>query len=163
MRAVAVLAAFGAAFVPALACRADDGRTGAERLQAEVRTVAARVHGRAAELSALPSLAAALATDAATVRDLSADELMLAPRPDEIVELGQRWNAGRTVSLLRRPADGRGGHFSARTRFMTQTVTPGPGSSPVGRPACCARRPGSACPRPHGSGTGSAPSRAARP
>jgi hypothetical protein len=63
------------------------------------------VEARARELAALPRLAAAVATDAATVRDLSADELAPTFRvaPRESVELGQVWGQ-RAVSLLRAPA-----------------------------------------------------------
>jgi serine/threonine-protein kinase len=61
------------------------------------------VEVRAAQLAAQPRLAAAVATDAATVRDLTADELTLRVAPREAVELGQV-HGGRAVSLLRAPA-----------------------------------------------------------
>jgi tRNA A-37 threonylcarbamoyl transferase component Bud32 len=61
------------------------------------------VEARAAQLAALPQVAAAVATDATTVRDLSASgELPLGGSPREAVELGQI-HGERAVSLLRAP------------------------------------------------------------
>jgi hypothetical protein len=55
---------------------------------------------RVAELSAMPRLAPALATDVATVRDLLGQELALRPRPGESILLAQRFRDGRVVPLL---------------------------------------------------------------
>jgi len=61
------------------------------------------VEARAAQLAAMPQLAAAVATDATTVRDLTASgELPLGASPREAVELGQI-RGERAVSLLRAP------------------------------------------------------------
>ncbi len=61
------------------------------------------VEARSTQLAAMPLLAAAVVTDAATVRDLTTEELVLKVAPREAVELGQI-HGGRAVSLLREPA-----------------------------------------------------------
>ena len=59
-------------------------------------------HERAVTLAQLPRLQAAVATDAATVRDLTTEELMFRPQPSETIELGQIVG-GKARSLLRLP------------------------------------------------------------
>jgi hypothetical protein len=61
------------------------------------------VEARCAQLAAMPRLAAAVATDAATVRDMAAEEDAFRVVPRESVELGQVHTGGRAVSLLRVP------------------------------------------------------------
>ncbi len=75
----------------------------AATLDARVREAAERATARADEASAAPGLRAAVSTDAATVRDLTHDELALTAQPGEVVELGQRWRDGHTTSLLLQP------------------------------------------------------------
>lgn len=75
----------------------------AATLETPVRQAAERATVRADEASAVPGLRAAVSTDAATVRDLTHDELALTAQPGEVVELGQRWRDGRTTSLLLQP------------------------------------------------------------
>ena len=62
------------------------------------------VEARSNQLAAMPRLAAAVATDAVTVRDLTADELAFRVAPPDSVELGQvQVHDQRAVSLLRAP------------------------------------------------------------
>jgi hypothetical protein len=72
-------------------------------VDARVREAAERATARVEEASAVSELRAAVSTDAATVRDLTHDELALTAQPGEVVELGQRWRDGHTTSLLLRP------------------------------------------------------------
>ncbi len=75
-----------------------------ELVAADAGTHWTAVEARSTQLAALPLLAAAVVTDAATVRDLTADELAPVFRvgPREAVELGQV-HGGRAVSLVRAP------------------------------------------------------------
>src|SRR5438128_1386548 len=73
---------------PAGARRADLERIAAD-LDGRLREVAAGAHGRAATLAELPRLQAAVSTDAATVHDLTQDELAFRPRPGEVIEIAQ--------------------------------------------------------------------------
>lgn len=79
-----------------------DPGTARELVAAEAGAHWTAVEARSAQLAALPRLAAAVATDAATVRDLTPDELAFRVAPREAVELGQV-HGGRAVSLLRAP------------------------------------------------------------
>lgn len=63
---------------------------------------AAGVTARAEAVAALPRLALAVATDRATVGDLTDDELALRGRPDETIELAQAPRAGGAPLSLRR-------------------------------------------------------------
>ena len=74
----------------------------AAELDGIVRETAAGVEARAVTLSQLPRLGWIVATDEATVSDLSADELEFGPRPGERIELGQVRNRDSQVRLLRR-------------------------------------------------------------
>jgi hypothetical protein len=62
----------------------------------------AAVEARAKQLATLPLLAAAVVTDAATIRDLAAEEPTLRAAAPESIELGQI-HKDRVVSLFRRP------------------------------------------------------------
>ncbi|HEX2569988.1 MAG TPA: serine/threonine-protein kinase [Polyangia bacterium] len=72
-------------------------------LDTVVREAAAGVHARATTLVELPRLQAAVSTDAATVRDLTQEELAFKTKPGETIEIGQLPKSGAPVSLLRLP------------------------------------------------------------
>ena len=74
----------------------------ASELDGIVRETAAGVEARAVTLSQLPRLGWIVATDAATVSDLSADELEFGPRAGERIELWQVRNRDGQSRLLRR-------------------------------------------------------------
>jgi hypothetical protein len=79
-----------------------------------IREAMVGAQARAETLAQLPRLAVAVATDARTFRDLTADELAFRPRRDEHIEiaqipLGKRGGLGREPAartLLRLPDDG---------------------------------------------------------
>jgi hypothetical protein len=73
--------------------------TGA-RLELRLREQAAGLAARVATLAELPRLADAVATDEATVRDLTREELALSPRPGETITIGQQFRGGRAAALL---------------------------------------------------------------
>ena len=78
----------------------------AREVDARLREAAASARSRAQTLADLPRLAVAVATDEATVRDLTDEELAFRPQPDETIEIAQRpKSGGAPVSLLRIPAD----------------------------------------------------------
>lgn len=93
--------AVGSAMRPDVQPALDPG-VARELVAADARAHWTAVEARSAELAALPRLAAAVATDAATVRDLTPAELAFRVAPREAVELGQV-HGGRAVSLLRAP------------------------------------------------------------
>ena len=71
------------------------------RVGARLSEAAAGLHGRVVTLAELPRVAAAVSTDAATVRDLTQDELAFRPRPGEVIAIGQiPRGGGRAVALL---------------------------------------------------------------
>ena len=77
----------------------------AREVDARLREAAASARSRAQTLADLPRLAVAVATDAATVRDLTDEELAFRPQPDETIEIAQRpKTGGAPLSLLRIPA-----------------------------------------------------------
>jgi hypothetical protein len=85
--------------------RADVDQVAAE-LAARLRETAAAARARAQTLADLPRLKVAVATDAATVRDLTDDELAFRLRPNETIEIAQVPRAGGgPMSLLRIPED----------------------------------------------------------
>jgi hypothetical protein len=106
--------AVGAAAAGALAAAAYRPATGPARsdieqlageIDARLREAAAEARSRAQTLADLPRLALAVATDAATVRDLTTEELAFRPRPGETIEIAQVPRAGGApTSLLRLPA-----------------------------------------------------------
>ena len=61
----------------------------ASDLDAKVRETAAAVKARAETLAQLPRLEVAVATDAQTIRDLTADELAFRPSAGELIEIAQ--------------------------------------------------------------------------
>ena len=78
----------------------------AAEIDASLRETAAAAQTRAQTLADLPRLAVAVATDAATVRDLTDEELAFRPRPGETIEIAQVPRAGGApLSLLRIPFD----------------------------------------------------------
>jgi hypothetical protein len=77
---------------------------GAE-IDGRLRESAAGLRSRAATLADLPRLAAAVATDAATVQDLTSEELAFRLKPGETIEIGQIRHGGEAVSLLRIPRE----------------------------------------------------------
>jgi tRNA A-37 threonylcarbamoyl transferase component Bud32 len=76
-------------------------------LQGRLRETAAALHARVATLAELPRLAAAVSTDAQTVRDLSQDELAFRPRRGEAIAIGQLPKNGPPVILLAFPDQNR--------------------------------------------------------
>ena len=113
LSAAALLCALGAAVLVARSAKlpASGPPRGAidavaQELDARLRETAASATSRAQTLADLPRLGVAVATDAATVRDLTEDELAFRPQPKETIEIAQRPRAGGPpVSLLRIPAD----------------------------------------------------------
>ncbi|HKE19618.1 MAG TPA: serine/threonine-protein kinase [Kofleriaceae bacterium] len=76
----------------------------AGEIDARLREATAEARSRAQTLADLPRLALAVATDAATVRDLTTEELAFRPRPGETIEIAQVPRAGGApMSLLRLP------------------------------------------------------------
>ena len=76
----------------------------AQELDARLRETAASASSRAQTLADLPRLGVAVATDAATVRDLTDEELAFRPQPGETIEIAQRpRRGGAAVGLLRIP------------------------------------------------------------
>jgi hypothetical protein len=75
-------------------------------VDARLTEAAAGVHARVTTLADLPRLAAAVATDAATVGDLTQSELAFRPRAGETIEIGQVLKSGNPTTLLRIPAEG---------------------------------------------------------
>lgn len=118
----------------------------------ELGQTATKVRARAASLAMLPRLAAAVATDEATARDLTDEELAVAPQPDETIALAQLAADGDITVLLTLPA---GRHLSidwtrpGRRAVVTDgalllcqvvAITPSERSSQLsGRLAVCAR------------------------
>jgi serine/threonine-protein kinase len=80
-----------------------DGHALAAELDGRLREAQAGVHSRAGTLADIPRLAAAVSTDAATVRDLTQDELQFRPRPGEIITIGQIPKSGAPTVLLQLP------------------------------------------------------------
>jgi Protein kinase domain len=66
-----------------------DGAAWERALGERLRETAAAVHARVVTLAELPRVAAAVSTDAETVRDLTQDELAFRLRPGETMVLGQ--------------------------------------------------------------------------
>jgi len=88
------------------------------RLELRLREQAAGLAARVSTLAEIPRLADAVATDEATVRDLTREELALTPRPGETITIGQQFKDGRTVALLVLPA---GDAPERPTGFTTET------------------------------------------
>jgi hypothetical protein len=102
LAAAAVLFAVGGGSEPAGA-PAEVARLGVE-LDAQPREMGAALRARASTLADLPRLAVAVATDAATVQDLTEEELAFRLKPGETIEIGQI-KGGQTISLLRKPPE----------------------------------------------------------
>ena len=69
-------------------------------VEGRLRETAAGLHARVATLGELPRLAAAVATDARTVRDLTDEELAFRPRRGETVGIAQILGGGKVNVLL---------------------------------------------------------------
>ena len=83
-----------------------DPRPAAAALDGRLRETHAAIDERARTLAEMPRLAHAVATDEATVRDLTASEIGFRPRADESLEIAQIDRGSRRVAtLLRLPAD----------------------------------------------------------
>lgn len=90
-------------------------------LDERLREARAGLHTRVATLAELPRLAAAVATDADTVADLSQDELAFRPHQRETIAIGQisRRTGATPVVLLLTPKDAPLPSFEQRgTRFQ---------------------------------------------
>jgi len=103
--AVAAVAAVGCAVYAAMRPPAApaDLTAPTRAFEGKLRERAAALSARVATLSDLPRLAAAVATDATTVRDLTSEELAFRPRPGEVISIAQRLRDGRRVPLLALP------------------------------------------------------------
>lgn len=77
----------------------------AGELDGKLRELAAGLHSRVTTLAELPLLAAAVSTDAATVRDLTRNELAFNTKPGEVITIGQvpRKGDGKPMVLLTLP------------------------------------------------------------
>ena len=75
----------------------------AQDVESKLRELAAGVHSRATTLADLPRLQAAVATDKATVRDLTQDELAFRPKKGERITIGQVPKRGAPQVLLTLP------------------------------------------------------------
>ena len=75
----------------------------ADRIASTIDSAARSAHARASSIAATPVLRAAIATDAATVRDLADKENLLAASSGEEIEIFQL-GGGTPASLLRVPA-----------------------------------------------------------
>lgn len=104
LTAAAPLAWLGWAAAPT--APAVDSRAAVTALGATLGTARERAAGRAQALADLKVLADVVATDAATVRDLTSAERGFRPRPDERIEVGQVAVGGGAVSSLLRVPDG---------------------------------------------------------
>ena len=107
-RSLAVIAALGAGAVALWAARGEstyglDGTSWQRVLEGHLRETAAALHARVATLADLPRLAAAVSTDAQTMRDLTQDELAFHPRAGEAIAIGQIPRTGEPVVLLAFP------------------------------------------------------------
>jgi Protein kinase domain len=104
---VAVIGVAAAVAVALLWPRAPaiDGVALGARLELRLREQAAALAARVTTLAELPRLTDAVATDEATVRDLTREELALTPRPGETITIAQRFSDGRAVTLLVLPPD----------------------------------------------------------
>jgi hypothetical protein len=107
-RSLAVIAALGAGAVALWAVRGEstygfDGASWQRVLEGHLRETAAALHARVATLADLPRLAAAVSTDAQTMRDLTQDELAFQPRRGEAIAIGQVPRTGEPVVLLAFP------------------------------------------------------------
>ncbi|HEX2658553.1 MAG TPA: serine/threonine-protein kinase [Polyangia bacterium] len=107
-RSLAVIAAVGAGAVALWAVRGEstygfDGASWQRALEGRLRETAAALHARVATLADLPRLAAAVSTDAQTMRDLTQDELAFQPRAGEAIAIGQIPRTGEPLVLLSFP------------------------------------------------------------
>lgn len=106
-RTAVVLALLAALVVAGLGARATlrafDPTPWGRLLEGRLRETGAALHARVATLAELPTLAAAVATDARTVRDLTQDELAFRPRHGETVAIGQLPKGRPPVLLLLLP------------------------------------------------------------
>jgi hypothetical protein len=72
---------------------------------AQLRETAAAAQARASTLAELPRLAWAVATDEATVRNLTGEELAFRPQPNETIEISQiNRRSSKETTLLHSPA-----------------------------------------------------------
>ncbi|HEY8923978.1 MAG TPA: serine/threonine-protein kinase [Polyangia bacterium] len=122
--AVTAVAAVGCALYAATRspAPAPDLTEPARAFEGKLRERAAALSARVATLSDLPRLAAAVATDATTVRDLTGEELAFRPRPGEIITIAQRLRDGRRVPLLTLP-DGAEGELAEPGKAATTAGT----------------------------------------
>jgi hypothetical protein len=74
-------------------------------LDTKLKETAAGLKSRASTIADLPRLGAAVATDAATVEDLTQEELAFRLKPGETIEIAQVTKGGQAISLLRIPKD----------------------------------------------------------
>ncbi len=82
-----------------------DAASVAADLDGRLREAAAGLHQRASTLAEVPRLAAAVSTDANTVRDMASEELAFRPQPNETITIGQvpKTPGGKPTALLTLP------------------------------------------------------------
>ncbi|HTJ41163.1 MAG TPA: serine/threonine-protein kinase [Kofleriaceae bacterium] len=149
--AIAIVAGAGAAIGLWLASAGKPGSgptheqsaAAATEIASSLRAQAQAMHGRAATLAQLPSLAKVVATDAGTVKDQTAEERMFQPQPGETIDIGQV-TGGTATGLLRLPADSPveapltvpGTHFLVRgqTLMLVDVETIQPTQIPADKP-----------------------------
>src|SRR5262245_35789664 len=86
---VGLVSGVGLALVPSPTRARLDPQGVAGELEARLREAAAGVHSRVTTLAELPRLQAAVSTDAATVADLTKEELAFRPKPGESITIAQ--------------------------------------------------------------------------
>jgi Protein kinase domain len=110
-RVLTALALAGAVALTVLGTRAGtpgfDTATIQRAIEGRLRETAAALHARVATLAEIPRLAAAVSTDAQTVRDLTQDELAFRPGHGEAIAIGQLPKNGAPVILLAFPDQNR--------------------------------------------------------
>jgi tRNA A-37 threonylcarbamoyl transferase component Bud32 len=109
---VAVLGLGGAGALIALGMRGGGGGVDraqvaavAAELELGLRETQAGAHSRASTLAEMPRLKNAVATDAATVMDLTQEELAFRVKEGETIEIAQIPRGGRPQTLLKLPPD----------------------------------------------------------
>ena len=95
-----------------------------QAIDSRLREAAAGLHSRATTLADLPRLGAAVATDAATVQDLTQEELAFRLKKGETIEIGQITKGGKAVLLLRIPKDSPVGAPLAKPGVSLRPGTP---------------------------------------
>jgi hypothetical protein len=105
LAAAGALVAMSGRELPGQGPSAPELRSLAGEIDAALREAGAAVHSRATTIAEIPRLASAVATDAATVRDLRSEELAFKLKAGETIEIGRVFSDGRVEVFLRIPDD----------------------------------------------------------